>query len=85
MNCGATAWPPVRPTGQLGPDDAEGIAPVARAEAAFPQTEMAIFPRACPCVRYRMAWGTSASGYVRSMTGAIFPDSMSSVRTIRSR
>ncbi len=31
-----------------------------------------------------MALGTSLSGYVRSMTGVIFPDSMSSVRTIRS-
>jgi hypothetical protein len=31
-----------------------------------------------------MAWGASVSGYVRSMTGVIFPDSMSSLRTIRS-
>jgi len=31
-----------------------------------------------------MAWGTSVSGYVRSMTGVIFPASVSSARTIRS-
>src|SRR5829696_3018168 len=42
---------------------------------------MTTFPRACPSSRYRMASGTSASGYVLSMIGVIFPDSMSSLRT----
>src|SRR5919112_599210 len=45
---------------------------------------MTTFPRACPSSRYRMASGTSASGYVLSITGVIFPDSVSSLRTRRS-
>ena len=52
--------------------------------SSSPHTVMTTFPRACPSSRYRMASGTSASGYVLSMTGVIFPDSMSSLRTIRS-
>src|SRR3712207_5803768 len=49
-----------------------------------PHTVMTTFPRACPSSRYRMASGTSASGYVLSMTGASLPVSMSCLRNCRS-
>src|SRR5215204_1534711 len=52
--------------------------------APCPGPVMTTFPRACPPSRYRMASGASSSGYVLSMTGVTFPDSMSSLRTIRS-
>ena len=42
------------------------------------------FSLACPSSRYRMALGTSLSGYVLSMTGVTFPASMSSLRMIMS-
>src|SRR5215210_9555553 len=45
---------------------------------------MTTFPRGCPSSRYRMASGTSASGYVLSMTGASLPVSMSCLRNCRS-
>ena len=42
---------------------------------------MMTFPRACPSSRYPMASGTSASGYVLSMIGVIFPASRRSFKT----
>ena len=50
----------------------------------MPHTMMTILPRAFPSWKYRMAAGTSLSGYVRSMAGVTFPDSRSSRRTDKS-
>jgi hypothetical protein len=47
-------------------------------------TEMTVFPRACPSPCRRRASPTSLSGYVRSISGVILPDSRSSVRAARS-
>ena len=47
-------------------------------------TVMTTFPRACSSSRYRKASEVSLSGYVLSMTGVTWPDSMSSFRTTRS-
>jgi hypothetical protein len=47
-------------------------------------TEITIFPRACPSSRYRMASGTSLSGYVLSMIGVISPPSRRSFTKTRS-
>jgi len=50
-------------------------------DRSAPHKVVTAFPKACPCLTWRIAEGTSLSGQVLSLAGLIFPDSMSSFGT----